>query len=869
MNWINWPGLRKKTPAERERALGDFRSKYDSFKALQESNSELLDIIGDAEQKLQGREIFGAGYLLSLVTRTIFHAGRMVYNLDRLAEGRYGRLKRVYEEIARRINQQFQQRRDTRTRQWILPFTEIRSSMVDDVGGKSANLGEICSVLQLPIPDGFAITTSAYDAVLGAGDTQERIRRFKMQAAGVEPEHVLELSEKIQHLYMELPIPVEVEAAILAAFDRTAARSRRGDRLKIAMRSSAIGEDSHLSFAGQYQSFLNVGRGDILECYRRILASLFSPRAIAYRLQQGITSEDLAMGVACLEMIGGKASGVLYTRNPAGNPQERHRLVINAVWGLGPYAVDGRVTPDTYLVSTEDPARIVERRIARKAVMLVDQPEGGTTERPVNAADQERSCLSDDQILALAAIGRRLESHFNSPQDVEWVLDADDRLFVLQARPLEIHRGREIRLQPPVAGYEILLEGGDTACPGVGCGPVHAVLDDSDLLSFPEGGVLVAPHSMPKFVIVMHKACALLTDSGSITGHMATLAREFGLPTILNTQRATAQMAPGTLVTVDASSARVYRGRVAALLQPSEERRAFMLHTPIYHRLQQLTRLIVPLNLTDPDAPEFSPGGCRTIHDIMRLVHEVGYQEMFRISDRASDQVALSAKLLAPIPLDLYLIDLGGGLASDSVLKKRVCVEDIRSAPFAALLRGMLREDLRNRGPQPVHLGGLFAVMSRQLLSPPRMEIERFGDKSYAIITDEYMNFSSRVGYHFSILDAFCGNDPQRNYINFEFKGGAADKQRRNRRARLIQKVMTNMGFWVQVRGDRVTARFSKHPADQIVEKLDYLGRLLQFTRQMDMLMHTESSVNDLAECFLKEDYGLCHFSRDATGDGP
>jgi pyruvate,water dikinase len=158
--------------------------------------------------------------------------------------------------------------------------------------------------------------------------------------------------------------------------------------------------------------------------------------------------------------------------------------------------------------------------------------------------------------------------------------------------------------------------------------------------------------------------------------------------------------------------------------------------------------------------------------------------------------------------------------------------------------------------------------MSQQILTAPNMGGERFGDRSYAIISDQYLNFSSRVGYHYSILDTFCGPTPTKNHVNFQFKGGAADDARRNRRARLIQRILEEMGFLVEVIADRVTARLVKQEQQVMAEKLDHLGRLLIFTRQMDMLMSTEDSVNHLAECFMKGDYCMETIpnGRSATG---
>ena len=168
----------------------------------------------------------------------------------------------------------------------------------------------------------------------------------------------------------------------------------------------------------------------------------------------------------------------------------------------------------------------------------------------------------------------------------------------------------------------------------------------------------------------------------------------------------------------------------------------------------------------------------------------------------------------------------------------------------------MLHQDLRTREPRPIELSGLLSVMREQLMAPPNIE-ERFGEKSYAIISDKYLNFSSRVGYHYSVLDAYVGKTVNKNYLTFSFKGGAADDLRRNRRVRAIALVLLGLDFAVDVKGDRVDARLQKYEAQVLEEKLDLLGRLLQFTRQMDMLMTSEASVELVARNFLAGNYGL------------
>jgi len=840
-----------------------FRMKYANFKALLESNSELLKIITDIEEKLRGQDVFGMAYIRSQSARIIFHAARMVKSFERLSGRAYPLLMELIDHIHHTIKQEHERRSEPAVLEYVLPYSRITKEMVDFVGGKNANLGEVANRVDIPVPEGFAITTRAFEMFLQANDLMDEIRKQMMGVTTAQPETVVLTSETIQKLFLEAKVPADVEEAISEAYEQLSAKSLSGrENLKIAMRSSAIGEDSELSFAGQYVSVLNVPPQRIFMEYKKILASLFTPRAISYRLHMGIPFEDVVMSVACLEMIPAKVSGVIYSRHPF-NVLE-NTVIINAVWGLGPYVVDGTITPDSYSVSKDSQPVLLTSKISEKRLRLTIRPDGYLMEEQVEPELHNRPCLSEDQLKTLAVYAVKLENHFQCPQDIEWAIDPGGNLFILQARPLRFEgksspRGEGGRTQR-LPGYTLLLEGGDIACPGVGFGRAHLVRSEDDLLSFPEGGVLLAAHPSPQYVMIMPKARAILTNSGSVLGHMASLAREFKVPTILNTQTVTSAVEQNTEITVDAYSGRVYLGRVPELLEIKVPRGVFMKDTPVYNILRKTADLIVPLNLVDPKSAQFTPQNCRTIHDIMRLIHELSYIELFQISDLVTGRGKISVKLDVPLPIDLYIIDLDGGLSNDSKSLSKITADAITSVPFKALLKGMLREDLRSLEPRPIEIKGFFSVMSEQILSPPNIAAERFGDRSYAIISDKYLNFSSRVGYHYSILDCYCGKTSTKNYINFQFKGGAADDVRKNRRARLIEKVLMEMAFLVEVQGDRVTARFAKQEPEVMEEKLDYLGRLLLFTRQMDMLMRSEESITYLADCFLKGKYNFERF---------
>ncbi|MFA5112040.1 MAG: PEP/pyruvate-binding domain-containing protein, partial [Desulfobaccales bacterium] len=825
-------------PARDELAAA-FRFRYACFKDLLDSNTQLLNIIADLEEKLKGRDVFGMSYVRSQSARAAFHAFRMIKSLDVLSGHKYPVLYGVLDRINSGIKACLGEKKELDLTEPVLDLARVDQDMVDWVGGKNAHLGEALKI-GLPIPAGFAITTRAFADFLAHNDLVDEINKRKMEIDPANPLTVQQVSADIQALIAAAEIPPALATSILDAYARMQAEI--GGSLRVSMRSSAIGEDSELSFAGQYLTILNVPGDQLLPAYKKILASLYTPRAVSYRLNKGIRDEDIAMSVVCLQMVDAVASGVMYSHHPYNVRDDN--LLISAVWGLGPYAVDGVISPDTYRVAKTPELTLLDQKISHKSVQLVADPVAGLQELPVPDAQQDQPCLSPSQIRDLAAYGVRLEEHYHCPQDVEWALAPDGRLLVLQSRPLRLQAPAAEDLQhiPPVAGYPLLLEGGAAAFPGVGCGPAFLVTRDEDLLDFPDGAVLVARHSSPKFVMVMPKAQAIVTDSGSISGHMASLSREFSLPTLLGTQVATSAIAPGQIVTVDAYAGRVYQGQVPELLDRRPARESLLKDTPVYETLKQVAEFILPLRLVDPKSPEFAPEFCRSLHDLGRLVHELSYTEMFKISDLVSAKPGYALKLDAPIPLDLYLIDLGGGLTEAGAPAAKVAADRVASVPLQALLRGMLLPEVRAREPRPVQLSGLLSVMREQMLAAPNVE-ERFGERSYAIISDKYLNFSSRVGYHYSVLDAYCGATVNKNYITFSFKGGAADDVRRSRRVRAIAVVLLGLDFAVEVKGDRVDARLAKEPCPTIQDKLDQLGRLLIFTRQMDMLMTSEISV--------------------------
>lgn len=632
------------------------------------------------------------------------------------------------------------------------------------------------------------------------------------------------------------------------------------------MRSSAVGEDGVISFAGQYATVLNVTRGGLLEAYKEVLCSLYSPRALFYRSVYGIAEEEVPMAVLCMVMVDATASGVACSRDP--NAPGGALTLVTGAWGLGVATVGGSVSPDSWSVSRSNPPTIVSRRAGVKDTSVEPLPGGGVQSLAVPAARVSSFCLADVQVRALALMTLAVEAHFAAPQEIEWALDGSGRFLVLQARPFLASQAQPDRPEatPDEPGAAPLLTGAP-ASHGCACGPVYLCGDSDDLSRVPAGAILVTRHSSPQFVGAFRRAAAIITDVGAAAGHMASLAREFGLPAVLGTGLATSTLRPDQLVTVDGTNGRVYAGRVDHVLDRGRDRPDWtMKGTPAYALLREIADAIVPLNLTDPRTPSFQPRGCQTLHDLARFAHEKVFDEMFRTSDRVADATAGAVRLAEPLPFALLAIDIGRGLRAGRP-QGPIRTADIQSEPMRALLAGMMHPALRWSEPKRISLSGFLSVATETMIAPRSDDGQRdLGDRSYAIVAEVYCNFSSRIGYHFAAVDAYCSETLTRNYISFRFRGGAADFERRSKRCEVIAAILERLDFQIERTGDLINARLRKYHRDGILTRLDQLGRLIVATRQLDMRMGPSTPIEWYVRAFLDGNY---LFEPAGAGGGP
>lgn len=816
------------------------KEKYAKFQKLLAHNNAFLKKLAYLNEHIHADDAINWNTLKAFLEEMKGEVREIITTLNELSNNKYTNLFERFDHISSAIDQLILKYEEIPESEYIIPLSKITKDMVIKVGGKSANLGEIRNALKVPTPEGFAVTSYAFKKFLETRNLTEPIKKLISKLDPNDLEALEKTSQEIQALILNSSLPSEIEDAIEREVEGLCSKGIQS----FSVRSSAIFEDSELSFAGQYNSFLNVKPSEVTEKYKEVVASLYNPRALFYYRKMGFPEGRKAMAVAIMEMIDALAGGVIYSTDP--NAPNQEQILLSAVWGLGKCVVEGTITPEVHILDKSS-LKTIKQKIPLVEVMLVCRPDGTIEEVPVPEDKRGKSCLTEDQIKALAQYALAIESHFGSPQDIEWAINRDGKIYILQTRPLMVLEGseREMIAPPVFDSYRILIREGDIACRGIGFGKAFVLLEDKDLKNFPQGAILVAKKTSPKFVTIMDKASAIITDVGCSAGHMASLAREFGVPTIVNAEIATKVIMDDQEITVDAINGIVYEGRVLELLEFTKKSKPKR-QTELQKTTEKLLRLVVPLNLIDPSEPTFAIDFCQTFHDITRFCHEKAKDEMFKLSEE-SEEVGEVRRLISGIPLNMLVIDLGNGTTGKG---KTIRPEEIRSIPFLAFFRGL--SSLRWPDPPPVDAKGFLGLIATTVTTPEQ-ELRERGLESYAFLAENYMNVALRLGYHLSTVEAYVSDNVNDNYIRFLFKGGGAALERRLRRVRLITEILKRLDFSVKVVNDLIDAELAKHRRNVLENRLEILGRLTVFTKQLDMVMYNDSITNYYIEKFIKE----------------
>jgi pyruvate,water dikinase len=446
----------------------------------------------------------------------------------------------------------------TAAQAFTLFFNQIDKHDLPLVGGKGANLGEMTQA-HFPVPNGFAVTVAAYDTFLKENNLQKQIQNILKVTDRNDPHQLNNASKKIEKKILTGFMPKLVAREIIKSYKRLSGRFKSA---LVAVRSSATAEDlPGASFAGQQKTFLNIkGEANLIEAVRECWASLFTARAIFYREENKIPHEKVKISVIVQKMVQSEVSGVIFTIDPVTN--DKDRIVIEAVWGLGEMIVQGSVVPDKYVVQKET-FSILSKQISDQAIQLIKK---GLETKEVEVRKRKRDIqkISDQEIIKLAKIADRLQKHYYFPQDIEWAKEGKN-LYIVQTRPVttinsksKIQKAKLGKIKIETALAPILT--GAAASPGIGTGHVKIVKKPKEIAKVGRGDVLVSTMTSPDFVPAMKRASAIVTDQGGQTSHAAIVSRELGIPCVVGTKEATKKLKEEMVVTVDGEKGLVFLG---------------------------------------------------------------------------------------------------------------------------------------------------------------------------------------------------------------------------------------------------------------------------------------------------------------------
>ncbi|RJQ26172.1 phosphoenolpyruvate synthase [Candidatus Parcubacteria bacterium] len=469
---------------------------------------------------------------------------------------------------------------------YVVWLSEVDKEDTLHVGGKGANLGEMIKA-KFPVPPGFVVTSNAYYKFIEDNKLDIKMKHLMGSVNYDDSKSIEKASIAIKKLILTSPVPKEIVKPIFDYY------KKMGSFFKeplVAIRSSATAEDSKdASFAGQQETYLNVkGESAVIEKIREAWASLFETRAVFYRHESKMDVLKAGIALVVQKMIESETSGVMFTIDPVTN--DKSKVIIEAIYGLGEYIVQGKVNPDHYEVDKKT-HHITNSRIAIQDVML---KKIGRENREVKVPGRwkKKQRLQNNSIIELAKIGQEIEKHYYFPQDIEWAKEKG-KMYIVQTRPIttigQIKSKAEEKDQSSKLGHPILI--GDPASPGIGVGPVKILTSPKDIHKVLQGDILVAPYTNPDYVPAMKKAAAIVTERGGRTSHAAIVSREFGIPAVVGVPNAIKTVKDGDVISVNGKTGEIYKGSVL-----TQE-----INSKVHPQIMIKTQTKVYVNLAEPE----------------------------------------------------------------------------------------------------------------------------------------------------------------------------------------------------------------------------------------------------------------------------
>nr|WP_321464415.1 PEP-utilizing enzyme [uncultured Desulfobulbus sp.] len=842
-----WHGLSGKQDTDTEISFWRLQALFNNFKRILLLNNAILEEMAKMERALGGEYIFDRSFLEASVSSIANRVHHVVYSLNALTANRYIPLYDRYQEVRTLLDDILSHNVHALADEAVLPLSAIGWEHEPLVGMDLVCLAELFYHPWVAPVDGFAITEEGIRALdpmqswtIGTEGGSSR-RLEEARAAVIDHLHhlveehpgeamtvvVTQIDAEDEPLQevgsFRIQVDGERREATLIRVEGQGRVDRSVERIVLADRRPTVS----MVEGGEEVELLLHGLEQIVQTISQELPALHSPQ------------------MHCALFVNPQPrfvlKGAIQTRPLAGNP-------FSAVDGLVARVLTAENDEDFYLLRRTFPFELLQSHIPERMPGFRFAGSGLASDISAeNRALAHGSGLIEPGLLKrLSETAMLLERLYGAPLEVRWQLWADGVCRITRLRPLKFDLDVELVPDEPVEA-KILCQGGQTGQSGVGAGPVFHIDESTDPKSFPPGAVAVARIASPNLTPMLQRAAGLVTEFGSAAGHLATVSRELRLPSIFGLPAALELLPVGAEVTVDGGETTVYSGIIEAMLRFDSLSMDLTPQDREYRMLRRLLRFIQPLNLVNPDTQDFQAESCRTLHDIIHFCHESAVDELAHFQERRPGLGSLRTRpMLLGLPMDIRVLDIGGGIAPDAHAKPRP--EQISSTPFRVFLAGLIDKRAWNTESPSLGMRDILAGMPRSMgmLAAPADSL----GANLAIVGHEYLNLSLRMGYHFSVIDAYLGEDISRNYVYFRFVGGLADPERRGRRARFIGRVLAAMEFKSNIKGDLVIARLKLMEPDILRAALFALGALTAFTRQQDTNMRSEADVERLFGLF-------------------
>ncbi|MDR2551156.1 MAG: hypothetical protein LBD10_13250 [Desulfobulbus sp.] len=802
------PGTAAPQPPPPDQATRQFTARARSFRDLRAARAGALKAMAELETARRDGRPPSMSFIRARCTLATVNVFKIIRHCNQIVDAHNDEPERTFSRLRQRIETILEARREPVAGKKLLDLVRIDRTLANLSGEKMAHLAEAGAIGGIRIPPGFVLSAAATGLFFQRNQLYHQINHILQQIEIADLEDLYRKSAAIQELIRNAPMPPKLETLLLDRFDRLI---DAGAACRVAVRSSAIAEGiGPTAFAELYRTELDVGRDSLIDACKTVLASKYTPQAISHRLAKGLLHEQCEMAIGVLAMVEARVSGVCHTRS-IGGPNDTLDLFYAP--GVAKGIVDGTRSTGHLRLERQPPHRIVERQ---------------------EAGDAIEPWLADTEAAVLAEIGMRLERHFGAPREIEWSIDPAGALFVLQSRPAATAPTFAGPTPPPEAGRP-LLHGGVTGCDGVGCGEVFVVRTVQEALRCPRRAVLVVRHPLPEWAPLLHRAVALVAETGSEACHLAILAREFGLPTLLSMNRATELLANGALVTVDASARAVYQGRIDSLPSQTVDRPDPLESSPIRRILAEVLDLLGPLMPLASSSPGLRADRCQTLHDIMQLCHEQAMAGIFECSRRAGSGQEAAKRLHDTLPIRWWVVDLGGAMIPGyDRSRSDIEITDIASPLLHAFWTGMQHVPRQKPAASGLRAAAaaLFRTARRDGLAPIRASF--FRQKNYFLLSQKYCNLSMYFGRLFATVEAMLDDRGRDSSIAFRCAYGPADDSRQSRRIEILAEVLEHFGFRTARAGEALTARMDQESGPVFFDRLKVLGYLVVHARQLD-----------------------------------